>query len=483
MSSLHSHHEVRHAVSQRACHCFVTAVHNLSHNRGRLALAALLVVVGLAVSARPALADESTAVGRISLVLGKAYIESSAADRQSIKVGDPVRVGDSIVTEANGHVHVEFDDKALVSVRPLSQLEIVRYDYDVTRPEQSSVKFNLVEGVTRAISGEAAKNARQRFRLNTPIAAIGVRGTDFVVRASDQSVRALVNEGAIVMAPYSIDCSADDFGPCATNAVELTQNDMQIVELDGSGAQPRVLTATLEREPELMPSSANVAVAAVQTNVSAEDKSAETDVYLETVTSRRVTDEVAAVKPPATRPTPVPDFTPDTQVSAAILTSRQLVWGHYGAGLGSAERITLDFPTVSQQGVPSVGSTRYILFRDEGGRTTVDRGLGPVSFALNSAQAFYDAGSGAVAMQVNSGKLAIDFDTNTFATELNLNHSATGKVDLIAAGKLLDGGYFNSRSDTQVVAGAVSLDGREAGYFFEKQLEAGGIQGLTLWNR
>jgi hypothetical protein len=31
------------------------------------------------------------------------------------------------------------------------------------------------------------------------------------------------------------------------------------------------------------------------------------------------------------------------------------------------------------------------------------------------------------------------------------------------------------------MAGAVSLDGKEAGYFFEKQLQSGAIHGLTLW--
>ena len=456
---------------------FVKVLKNLSN----LALAGLLFA-GLTAPAHQAHGDESAVVGKVSLVLGSAFRESASAPRQSLKVGDPLRVGDSILTEASGHVHVEFNDRALVSVRPLSQLQIIRYDYDPARPEQSVVKFNLVEGITRAISGEAARNARERFRLNTPIAAIGVRGTDFVVRSSGGSVRALVNEGAIIMAPFSSDCSADDFGPCAVNAIELIQNDMQIVELDGTSAQPRVLTATLEREPELVQESVSVAVASVDANVRAGDKSAETDVYLENVTSRRVTDEVAVART-AAAPKPLPDFTPSSRASEASLAARQLVWGHYGAGLGTQERITLPFAAASQQGAPAVGNTRYILFREEAGRTTVDRGLGPVSFALNSAQAFYDAGSGAVAMQVNGGKLAINFETNTFATELNLNHSATGKVDIMATGNVFDGGYFNSRSETQSVAGAVSVDGREAGYFFERQLESGGIQGLTLWSR
>lgn len=45
--------------------------------------------------------------------------------------------------------------------------------------EQSLVRFRLDRGVARAISGAAAEGARERFRLNTPLVAIGVRGTDF----------------------------------------------------------------------------------------------------------------------------------------------------------------------------------------------------------------------------------------------------------------------------------------------------------------
>ncbi|MCH8134997.1 MAG: hypothetical protein IIB77_03345, partial [Proteobacteria bacterium] len=53
--------------------------------------------------------------------------------------------------------------------------------------------------------------------------------------------------------------------------------------------------------------------------------------------------------------------------------------------------------------------------------------------------------------------------------------------DFLASGSLFDGGFFHSRSDTQNIAGAVSIDGTEAGYFFNKQLDNGSIQGLTLW--
>ena len=136
-------------------------------------------------------------------MLGKASRSSQDGTRELLQQGSWVAEGDKIVTQSNGHVHVRFVDDALVSVRPNSQLLIDRYDYNARFPERSAVKFELQEGVARAISGEAAKAARDRFRLNTPIAAIGVRGTDFVISADRGTTRALVNEGSIVMAPLS----------------------------------------------------------------------------------------------------------------------------------------------------------------------------------------------------------------------------------------------------------------------------------------
>jgi hypothetical protein len=105
-----------------------------------------------------------------------------------------------------------------------------------------------------------------------------------------------------------------------------------------------------------------------------------------------------------------------------------------------------------------------------------------VGFALSSAQAFYNSDSGVVAMQVNGGTLDIDFNENTFATELNLNHLSTGTIDFTAMGNIYSGGFFYDRSASQNVFGAVSIDGQEAGYYFDRQLKNGGIQGLTLWD-
>ena len=453
-------------------------------------ISTLLGAAALFLLTQTAAAETAAPVGKVNLVLGKAYLESADKPRQRVRPGTQIHVTDQIVTEANGHVHIEFADSALVSVRPDSLLEIVRYDWDAANPEQSSIKLNLVEGVTRAISGEGARAARERFRLNTPIAAIGVRGTDFVVSATGQSVRALVNEGAIVVAPFSNDCLAANFGPCATNAVELTQESLQVVQLDGNTPLPRLVPAPDERGPL---SREEVEVANADT--SADDKTVGTGVYLESVTSRKVT-EVASntvVPTPPTPPIPpvtvLPDFTPSSPDLGVALASNQLAWGRWTDGQGSRERITTAREEAALGRNITVGSAlqegfgvEYGLFRTENGSQRV-ADLGVVSFGLDSAQAFYHSATGVVAMQVNSGSLNIDFNQNTFSTQLGLSHAMTGAVDFVAADRIRDGGTFFSNSDTQKMAGAVSLDGAEAGYFFEKQLSDGNVKGLTLWDK
>ncbi len=445
--------------------------------------AAVAILLAWAVSAQPASAGDSSVVGEVSLVLGKAFLVSEGKPRKLVEAGNQIHANDQIVTHTNGHVHIRFVDQALVSVRPDSRLEIVSYDYDSQQPEQSSIKFNLIEGIARSISGEGAKAARSRYRLNTPIAAIGVRGTDFVVSVTKQSTRALVNRGAIVMAPYSDECFASAIGPCDSNAVELTDSALQMIEFEETALVPWLIPAPHEREPGIMREEVQLALAG--NTVQAEARTATTDVYLENVTSSRAVEQAANSLPDSPGPLDPPDpsdFTPDEPVASSELTSRQLVWGRWASEPSAQERITLTHDEARIGREVTVSNTEHALFRTKDLRPQVEQGLGSVSFSLDSAQAFYNSDSGIVAMQVNRGSLDIDFDQSRFITELDLNHISTGFVDFTASGSISDRGYFNAIADTQRIAGAVSRDGTEAGYFFEKQLENGSINGLTLWD-
>ena len=180
------------------------------------------------------------------------------------------------------------------------------------------------------------------------------------------------------------------------------------------------------------------------------------------------------------------DYTPEVALTAKDLADNQLVWGRWGVANGDHERMTLAKEEAWPDRDPgniAVGNTEYVLIRDADGRQRVDAGLGQIDFTLSSAQAFYRGEAGISAMAVRDGALSVDFNGRSFSTSLDLDHDVTGDIQFTASGSVDELGYFRANSQSGKVTGAVSIDGSEAGYLFEQQLEAGGIQGLTLWGQ
>lgn len=178
-----------------------------------LGLAGALGVQGAL--ANPDQVAATAGVGQVSLLIGQVRVVRKDGQVEALKRGMSVRVGDRVETSASGHVHLRFIDNAAVAVRPDSALEIQAYHFDAGQPASSEVRLQVDHGITRSISGRATEVDKSRFRMNTPVAAIGVRGTDFIVQATDARMRASVAEGAIVVSALGEGCSAAGLGPCA----------------------------------------------------------------------------------------------------------------------------------------------------------------------------------------------------------------------------------------------------------------------------
>ena len=57
------------------------------------------------------------------------------------------------------------------------------------------------------------------------------------------------------------------------------------------------------------------------------------------------------------------------------------------------------------------------------------------------------------------------------------------KGELRVAGSIRSDGIFTVKDADQFVSGAFSLDGKEAGYLFERNVGGGLFRGRTLWGR
>ena len=209
-------------------------------------LAALALACGLCLAGLPSVARASLppVVGEATLVIGASRLIGADGTPRELQRGAGLRVGDRIETQGGAHVHIRFVDGGLVSVRPGSRLVVEQYGSPSQAGAAGAIKFRLEEGVVRSITGAWGEAARERFRLNTPVAAIGVKGTDFVVRSAGESTAASVYTGAIVVAPLTGACVAS-VGPCANGAEKLLSADMkgQMLELHRDQPSPRLVPA------------------------------------------------------------------------------------------------------------------------------------------------------------------------------------------------------------------------------------------------
>jgi hypothetical protein len=161
----------------------------------------------------------------------------------------------------------------------------------------------------------------------------------------------------------------------------------------------------------------------------------------------------------------------------------QLAWGRWGAAIDGTDFALAR--TLAREGrATTVGDNDFILYRTEQGPATLPQGVGNVSFALDQAHAHFTSAAGQVqAAAVQNGSLSIDFASRQFNTALSLTSAATGQVGLQASGGIRDDGLFVSRTAGQTIAGATALDGKSAGYLFEKAAAGGALSGITLWSR
>lgn len=121
-----------------------------------------------------------SAAGRLIMASGTVLIKSpDAANATPGKTGDWLNPGQLISTGSDGRAQIRFSDGALVSLQPASKFRIDQYRFD--RQEQRGF-YSLLEGTIRAISGRIGKSSSDDFRLDTPSATIGIRGTEFVVQ-------------------------------------------------------------------------------------------------------------------------------------------------------------------------------------------------------------------------------------------------------------------------------------------------------------
>lgn len=118
-------------------------------------------------------------VGSVINILGNAKIQKRTGQTSPAIRGDFLYEGDAVWTEAASNVQIRMIDGAMVWVRPSSELKIDAYKSTDRGGARNESSLRLLSGSMRTVTGMIGKQSPENYRLNTPNATIGVRGTEF----------------------------------------------------------------------------------------------------------------------------------------------------------------------------------------------------------------------------------------------------------------------------------------------------------------
>jgi len=163
---------------------------------------------------------------------------------------------------------------------------------------------------------------------------------------------------------------------------------------------------------------------------------------------------------------------------------KQLVWGRFSTTSALPQQMLASYAEASQGRHVTVGElSEYALWRANPSGAMSNDLRGQADFRLAGAEAVLVQSSGISTAKVTSATLGVDFDNSLFKATVGLQHSAVGTAGINVNGKINNEGVFVGTTATDRVAGALSRDGTEAGYLFNKDVAAGTFRGITLWKR
>jgi hypothetical protein len=150
------------------------------HKLRRLSAACLGVAAVLA----PIAAVAEEAIGQIKTETGTVTVERGGK-KLPAAIGDHVFRSDTVVTSPHSSVGITFADNSLMALGPSSRLSLDMFRFD-TATHAGAFDVTLHRGALAVKSGQIVRQAPEAMRVHTPVAILGVRGTEFVVRADGE---------------------------------------------------------------------------------------------------------------------------------------------------------------------------------------------------------------------------------------------------------------------------------------------------------
>jgi len=117
--------------------------------------------------------------GTVKTLLGTAYVQRGS-ERVPVAKEMPLYSKDVIVTASSAFVGIVLSDGTKITAGANASLNLANYEFN-EGTKKGAMKVNVTKGVIQVASGVLGKTSRENVQFNTPVATIGIRGTNFII--------------------------------------------------------------------------------------------------------------------------------------------------------------------------------------------------------------------------------------------------------------------------------------------------------------
>ena len=121
------------------------------------------------------------AAGRVDFAVGNATVVGTDGRSRPVARGTELDTGDTVRT-AGGRVQVRMTDGAFISLQPNTEFGIKDYRFEGKTDGSESAFYSLVKGAMRTVTGLVGRVNRNAYRVATPTATVGIRGTGGLIQ-------------------------------------------------------------------------------------------------------------------------------------------------------------------------------------------------------------------------------------------------------------------------------------------------------------
>jgi hypothetical protein len=153
-----------------------------------------MVAVLLALGSSESSWSEET-IGSAQIVIHQVRGNLPTGGEVPITEGVSVVRDESVRTESDSSAKFLLRDKTNLAVGPNSTIRLDRFVY-AGAAKNGEIALNMAKGTFRFITGDADKHA---YEITTPTAAIGIRGTVLLVKATSTKTDVILEEGKAIV--------------------------------------------------------------------------------------------------------------------------------------------------------------------------------------------------------------------------------------------------------------------------------------------